>query len=69
MESDKYKLSGKNNGSLIDRLHPEGDPSWVDEEKEFVLIDDDRSIRFYPMGRDGGSLNCWGGYCVRVISV
>lgn len=60
------KMEGTNNGPLkmIDRR--EGESDWNDERKSFVLVDEGDFWRFYTE-RDGGTLNCRGGYFVRIV--
>ena len=61
------KMKGTNNGPLKQINGREGEPDWIDEVKTFYLVDEDRFWSFHT-GRDGGSLNCGGGYYVRIIS-
>lgn len=61
-----FKLKGTNNGPLKLASSHEGERTWNEEMKTFVLVNEDGEWRFYTE-RDGGSLNCGGGYYVRVI--
>ncbi len=62
-------MRGSNNGLITDRNCSEGESEWIDQVKNFHLVNSslDRHdpIIFYT-GRDGGSLNCWGQYYVRI---
>jgi hypothetical protein len=60
------KMEGTNNGPLKQLYSRGGEPSWNDERKSFFLVNEENCWSFHT-GRDGGSLNCGGGYYVRII--
>jgi len=58
---DHFEMFGSNNGT-VDRTFREGESKWINEDKKFYLT----KYGGFHTGRDGGSLNCCGGYHVRV---
>ena len=60
------KMEGINNGPLKQVNAREGEPNWNNETKTFFVVKENKRWSFHT-GRDGGSLNCGGGYYVRII--